>query len=139
MGIRFADVKDCVFETEYFFGTALYEVNKKLNDFLKSGRANGKVIPINIAYDVKVVHDVGGPKNLMHTNHVEHCAILTYQLVAREYTFEENVERILETLWFAIRDDVVKQNYLNLGFTEEEYAEAERRLDERNAKNEPQN
>ena len=38
-----------------------------------------------------------------------------------------------------IRDDEVKQNYLNLGFTEEEYAEAERRLDERNAKNEPKN
>ena len=122
MGIRFADVKDCVFETEYFSGNALYEVNKKLNEFLKEGRASGKVIPINISYDVKVVHDVGGPKNLMHTNHVEHCAILTYQLVPREYTFEENVERLYERLrkWESL--DNSKDFFVNnLKYTEEEY------------------
>ena len=124
MGIRYSDVKDCVFKTKYFWENTLYEVNDKLNEFIENnGYEQGKLIPINVAYDVEVVHDVGGPRNLLHTNRVTHNAILTYQVIPREYTHEINVELMYKSMMkFGVTDKEDWRRDLLTNFKDRNYA-----------------
>ena len=154
MGMKFEEVKDISFETEVFFADTLDELNKQINDFLniekvvlspyererykdlrveeecRHWRGKGKIVPINISYDVEVQHKVSGPKNLFHSNKVRHQAILTYKYVECVYDHEGKIQSLLKTIDFLGRE--LAQEVLSKGsekFTPEQLEEALRRYD----------